>query len=60
MNRFINICKTSLISKYGMNKVLQPFIRDLNLLESVSSFMFVYWNQIIACSTWIIAASIIM
>ena len=32
------LCPVKWIKKYGMNKILQPFMSDLALLESVSIF----------------------
>ncbi|XP_068747232.1 uncharacterized protein [Montipora capricornis] len=34
MVQLVALCKTSLISTYGMNRILQPFMRDLSFLES--------------------------
>ena len=37
MVQLVALCKTSLISTYGINRILQPFMRDLSILESVST-----------------------
>ena len=42
MIQLVALCKTPLISTYGMNRILQPFMRDLRSLESVSSLESVY------------------
>lgn len=31
----LTVVKTSLINKYGMNKILEPFIKEINMLEKV-------------------------
>lgn len=33
--QLVALFRTSLISTYGMDRILQPFMRDLNRLESV-------------------------
>ena len=33
--QLVALFRTSLISTYGMDRILQPFMRDLNCLESV-------------------------
>ena len=38
MIQLVALCPVPHINTYGMNKTLQPFMRDISLLESVSSF----------------------
>jgi len=37
MIQLVALCPVPYINTYGMNKILQPFMRDISLLESVSS-----------------------
>lgn len=34
--QLLTVVRTTLISKYGINKILEPFITEINLLERVS------------------------
>ncbi len=38
MIQLFALCKVELIKKYGIDKILAPFMRDINTLESVSCF----------------------
>jgi hypothetical protein len=33
--QLFTLCKVELIKKYGIDKILAPFMRDINALESV-------------------------
>ena len=40
----VTIVRTTLIQKYGMNKILEPFIEEIKMLERVSHHIFIQWN----------------
>ena len=37
--QLVAVVKTTLISKYGINQILKPFMDEINVLESVSSHL---------------------
>ena len=41
MIQLVALCPVPYINTYGMNKILQPFMRDISLLESVSKTLVV-------------------
>ena len=43
--QILTITNSSFIKKYGLNKVLGPFMEDINTLETVSTVI-MYYNNI--------------
>jgi hypothetical protein len=55
--QLLTIVRTTLINKYGINKILEPLIEKLNLLERVRMHTILFYSRshcIIECSSWLV------